>query len=373
MSRVVRARVPTGFLGMLAVVLILDVGFFRLDRFATNQAESWRFKGRWARERAAGGEVLIFGDSILEFGLLPSVLRERTGLQPINLAIHNGSPAASYFLLRRALDSGAEPEAIVVDFMPHQLARDALHDSFERSWPELLTIREALDLAATTRAPEFFARTVTSQALACVAARHEVRASVLAALRGESASAREGVRLLRRNWEANRGAQVIPETTSRPPSRFDGLFPDRWECLETTEAYIRRFLALAESRRVPVYWVLPPIRPGAQEWRDRRGLDAPYLDFVAGLQADHGGLKVVDGRKSGYGDALFVDAVHLNRRGAESLSAAVADVLATSASSEKKIALAPFRDPGRGNRGVEDLEQSRAALRADPRPTRRVR
>src|SRR4051794_15908752 len=85
-----RAGIPAGLLGMLALVFALDVAHFRRDRYSTDQAESWRFKGSWASGRVKSSEILIFGDSLAEFGVLPGVLEERTGLRTTNLAIHNG-------------------------------------------------------------------------------------------------------------------------------------------------------------------------------------------------------------------------------------------------------------------------------------------
>ncbi len=363
-------RVPSGLLGMLAIVLVLDVGFFRADRFSTDQAASWRFKGAWARGRSVDADVLVFGDSLMEFGVLPAVLRERSGLRVMNLATHNGNAAVSYFLLRRALESGARPRAILVDFMPHQLAKSPSDATFDRSWPELLTARESMDLASSLGDPSRFARTLVAQALGTVAARHEVRASLMANLRGGSYSAKAKCLLLRRNWEANLGAQVAPATVSRTIDRFDGLFPDSWQLDVTTEAYLRRFLALAEARGVPVFWVIPPIRPGAQAWREARALDGPYLAFIDRLMRAHPSITLIDGRSCGYPDALFSDAVHLNRDGAEGLSEGIARVLAAPPQPGTTARLGPAGRRERPAVGVEDMRESSIALRSAERNTR---
>ncbi len=265
MREPLQGRIPTGLLGTLTMILALDIVCFHRDQFTTDQAESWRFKGRWAREQVRGAEVLVFGDSLLEFGVLPKVLEERTGFRTINLAIHNGSPVASYVLLRRALESGATPVAIVVDFMPHQLVKGPADASFAGSWPGLLSGRDLFDLSTTMGDLDFLATMAMAKVLGCVAARFEIREQAMAVLRREYIQVKENVRFLRRHWEANQGAHVIPETATRPPSRFQvAIFPTSWECDPTTEAYIRRFLSLAESHRIPVYWLIPPLRPGTQ-------------------------------------------------------------------------------------------------------------
>jgi hypothetical protein len=349
---------------MLAIILVLDVSYFRLDRFTTTQAESWRFKGRWARDQMRGAEILVFGDSLLEFGVLPKVLQERTGLGTINLAIHNGSPVACYVLLRRALDSGAKPAAIVVDFMPHQLAKGPAEASFARSWPGLLSGRDLFDLATTMNDFDFLAGTAAAKALGCVAARFEIRACVMAFLRGEDMPTAQNVRFLRRQWRAEQGAHVTPETASRSAEHFTAPFPARWECDPTTVEYVHRFLDLAESSQIPVYWVIPPIWPGSQDWRDHRNLDPPYLAFIARLQAAHSGVTVIDGRRSGYKARLFVDAVHLKRVGAETLTAGIADLLFAGSPPGRRVALPPFAAPDAEGPGFEDPRKPQTAMGA---------
>ena len=364
-------RLPAGLLGMLAVVALLELSAFRSDRFTTDQALSWRFKGEWADSRAEGADVLVFGDSLMEFGILPGVLRERTGLRVVNLATHNGSNAVSFFLLRRAFAAGARPKFILVDFMPHQLAKNPADPTFARSWPELLTLRESIDVARSANDAGLFGAIWTAKLLPSVAARHEVRAAILAALDGGAYSAKAQAKLLKRNWEANAGAQVFPESFSRTVEFFDGLFPETWTTDTSAVAYAERFLALAESEGVPVFWVVPPVRAGGQAWRDARDLDRPYLDFARNLRSKHANITIIDGRGCGYGDPMFADAVHLNRAGAESFSTRLAEVMAAG-SDAGFVALGP--GVGRESvSGVEDMNESRMALRGDRSKSRRAR
>lgn len=362
--RRVAGRLPLGLIGMVVLVAALDIAMFRVDRFTVDQAESWRFKGEWARGgRAAGAEILIFGDSLMEFGVLPGVIGSQAGLGAVNLAVHDGSPASSLVLLRRALAAGARPRGIVVDFMPHQLARDLLGGGFTRSWPALATPAEAARLAVAVGDHEFFATAMAGRLLGCLAARHEVREAIAALVRGEPPVPKQDVALLRRHWHANGGAQVIPGRVSRPVGPVEGLFPSEWVLDPAADASVRAFLELAASHRIPVYWLVPPIRPDAREWRDRMGLDDPYFAYVADRVAESGAVMVLDARDGGFAAGWFADAVHLKRPGAEALSRALAVTLSAPFEPDATVILAAAPGESPPAEGVEDLDQTRAALR----------
>lgn len=361
-----RRSSPRGLLGMLALVLAVEL--FLLDRddhYTPDLPASWRHAAvaSTAADGAVRADVLCFGDSMVKFGVLPAVLDGALGGRSINLALHAGPPSAAYFLLRRAIDAGASPSAVIVDFGPHQLARDPRHEEFARCWPELARTSECLDLAISTGAPAFLGRLVAGRALPSCRLRHEVRAQVRAALDGGGWSARGAVRALIRNWEANRGAQVLAK---RPGYRGeinplnDGLFPIRWEVDPITLGYVRRFLRLAEERQVAVYWLLPPLAPAAQARREALGLDAPFDEFAQALRSEFPLLTLVDARRAGYDASVFVDAVHLDRDGATTLTADLADVIR---GGERGVVSLPSYRPRAVGTPVEDLEQSTLAMR----------
>src|SRR4051812_42261979 len=115
-----RGARPWGTMGMIVVVATVELLVHRVEdrHFTTNAALSWAYGGRAADRKAAGRDVLCFGDSMVKFGVAPRVLEDRLGTKAYNLALYAGSPTASYFLLRRALEAGARPSAILVDFQP---------------------------------------------------------------------------------------------------------------------------------------------------------------------------------------------------------------------------------------------------------------
>jgi hypothetical protein len=60
--------------------------------------------------------VLVPGDSQVECGHQPPLLARRPGRPVANLAVVVGQAAATFALFERALQAGARPHAVVVDF-----------------------------------------------------------------------------------------------------------------------------------------------------------------------------------------------------------------------------------------------------------------
>jgi hypothetical protein len=359
---------PWGLVGMVGLLGLIEPALARRDAdFAGYIPADWKLAGHAAARRVAESRVLCFGDSEVKHALLPALLADRLGGPSYNLAVIGGQPPSSYFLLRRALEAGARPSAVVLNAFPALLASDARIN--ERQWPELLTAREAIDLAWTTRDPYLLACSLLAGRLASVRARREVRAALLAALRGEpSPSRREGL-AYRRNWRINRGAQVAP----RNPGFGDDPGPPgtaspahRWKCKTAHSAYLRRFLSLAASRDIPVYWLMPTLSPAWQARREQTGVEVPYVAFVRSLQRSFPNLVVIDGRHSRYDRSVFVDPAHLDRRGAAVLSTEVAALirrrLDTREDRSRWVELPPYRDVA-ADAAIEDLDQSRLAMR----------
>src|SRR4051812_10632731 len=101
-------RCPRGLLGMLLLVSAVEVHFATQSlRDTSDQALSWKETAHHAVSEAKGPEILCFGDSLVKFGVLPKVVSSSTARTAYNLALLNGPPSASYFLLRRSLAAGA--------------------------------------------------------------------------------------------------------------------------------------------------------------------------------------------------------------------------------------------------------------------------
>ncbi len=365
---------PAGLLGMLALVGLVEWTLARRDQdFTAPWHWDWRLAGRVVSkgDKARGRDVLLFGDSLLKFGVMPRVLAERSGRSAYNFALHTGQTSSSYFMLRRALRAGARPSLVVLDLTPHMLKHGPAENA--ELWPELLSARECLDLAWTARDPALFASTMLAEALPTYKERHALRASFLAACRGESRSRRSENLTYRRNWKLNDGGQLMVdggEPAVDPVHWFDTLYR-RWAPHPVNVSYLDRFLDLARSSGVGVVWLLPPTHPAVQARLDASGYDARLSRFVAEIQARHPGVvRVVDARRAGFGADQFYDGIHMNRRGALALSMALGEAIRGPFAPDRWAALERSRvDPV--GLPIEDVYQSSLALKAGDAARRR--
>lgn len=325
------AHPPRGLLGMLVLVVVVEtiISGYRVD-LAPTWAEDWRFSA-WAAERQAPGtDFLCFGDSLIKYGVLPRVIEAKSGLKGYNLATSGGTMPSAYFLFRRSLDAGARPRAVLVDFAALMLRNDG--PLLLQNYPELATVGDCVDLAWTAHDPQFLAGALLAKLLPSVNWRFEVRRMIMARLAGGSGSMRYANSAQRIRWEIDRGAQ--PTQTGRKRHQdedylIDGVSPESWAIQPRDEVYLDRFVALARSRTIPVYWVIPPLCPEAHARRARRGADAAYDRLVRAKLARFPNIVVLDARPSGYDDSTHVDHLHLDKVGAAALSGDIAAVLAS--------------------------------------------
>jgi hypothetical protein len=201
---------------MLALVLAVEAGIVaRRPDLVSPWAEGWRVSAQAAETKAPGSDVLCFGDSLIKYGVLPKVIEARTGLRAYNLATSGGTIPSAFFLLRRALDAGALPRAVVVDFA-------TLMDKYESrpkllNYPDLATVRDCIDLAWASRDPDFLGSSVVSKVLPSYHYRFEVRSRILASLGGRSASERASVVSHGTVWSRELGAQPTQAGRNRHP------------------------------------------------------------------------------------------------------------------------------------------------------------
>jgi hypothetical protein len=192
-----------------------------------------------------------------------------------------------------------------------------------------------------------------------------LRARTLAALRGLPGPSPAEVQIAARNWEANRGAQVMPADPAAAgrAHHWNEIYiqDPSLVCHPVNAAYIDRFLKLAASRRIPVIWLVPPILGRMQTRREILAIDAAYMTRVVLPRVGRfPNVTLVDGRHAGYGPELFVDAAHLDRRGAVAFSEAVADLLRRP-SPGRWVELPPPR-PTSAGMPLEDLRDSTAIV-----------
>jgi len=370
--RRVGARLPWGVFGMLALVGGIEWFVAGHPRsFSDPVSWSWRLSAEAAQRDAPGCAVLCVGDSLVKHGVIPSVLESKVGGRVCNLAVARGPAPATYFLLKRALEAGAAPKAVVLDFKPSVLVGSAEYNL--RYWQEILTAREILDLARRDHGGSLFVKIAVGRLLPSVRGRLEVRGAILAAFKGEESPMLILNRICERNWGVNQGANVAAQNPA-----FNGevseqqhktLLSHLWYSHRANRKYVDEIFKLTAERSIPVYWLLPPVSPALQARREQTGAEEGYLGFVRDFQSRYSHVTVVDGRHAGYPSSAFVDATHLDGRGAQGVSSALGAILQerldgrTDLERKRWVNLPRF-DPNVAPLPLEDVEESRKVVMA---------
>jgi hypothetical protein len=332
-------------------------------RFVETASLSWRLAVEAIPREAERSEVALLGDSLVKIGVIPEVVREGSGRSTYNFAMAQAPAPATYFVLRRLIDAGGKPSAIVIDFKPSVLAGGPKYSL--RHWQTILSPREAFELAADSKSPALLCEIGLGRLLPSYRDRNEIRQAVLSFFHGEIAPNYSTNRLALRNWSVNRGAHV-----NSPRNQFSGevsaeihrkLLSDGWKPHKINTLYVDRLLSLAEAHQIPVYWLIPPLAPELQERREHSGVDDAFVSFVRSMQARHPRVTVVDGRRSGYDASTFADHTHLNPRGAVALSHDLATLIKQGASPERWVSLPRFLD-GTSTVPIEDIDETRMAI-----------
>jgi hypothetical protein len=339
---------------------------------------SWRWSATAAAKAAPGCEVVCLGDSLVKHGMFPALIEQATGKPAVNLAAARGPALFSYFLLRRALEAGARPSAVIVNAKPAVLIGGLEYNT--RYWQEVLSLAETLELVQMTRRVRFVVSALVGRVLPSLRARLELQSNLLAALRGETDRLHAINRVLWRNWTVNDGANVTsansPYAGEVTPEVEDRLHASRFHVDRTNAQGIERLLRLASQYKVRVFWLLTPLSPKLQAIRDQAGAEARYEQFIRSLHARYPQIMtVLDARRAGYSPALFVDATHLSGSGGSALSRTVAAAIESalshspSATSGGWVTLdPPPAQPAALGGSLEDLDESRRILGLDPTP-----
>ena len=169
---------PAGLLGALGLILVLDGVLARISigpHASSRPTSSWEAAFRAATEPEAHAEILCFGDSLIKLGILPRLLEARLGQSAYNLAVLGGQPPTSHYLLRRVLDGGHSPRALVVNFSPLLLGIDPQVNL--AWWAGLMRGRERIELALRSRDAGMAISLILHGAMASLSVREAFRAA----------------------------------------------------------------------------------------------------------------------------------------------------------------------------------------------------
>jgi hypothetical protein len=375
-----RRRWPMALIGALGLIVAIEFGMARAGRMnGSLTAADWRRVGPAATGRAAiGADVLCFGDSQIKTGVAAVALEARLDRPVYNLGMMAATPAGSYFVFKRALDAGARPRAIVLDAAEPQLWAYKYREHVA-DWADLLGPAEALQLARDERDLGLFSHFLTHYLVPSIRYRLDLRKAMADALAERAPSPNiPWETVIDRQLKRNRGGLVFSSLYPKngPDPWPDGAIPAHEASMwyrtgpfanPTNLVYVDRLLALAESRGIPVLFLVAPIHPGTLAQRERRGLDIPYFTWLRRVVDRYKNVTVIDGRHSGYDYRVFIDSFHLDAEGNAAQSDALAELIASQLEGRgdegRWVALPRFTAP-RTKLAVEELAETMAGVSA---------
>ena len=324
-------RFPWGVFFALLLVMFVESGLARHDLELTRpEGTNLRMAQLSARKRAKGCDVLFLGSSMVHSGVLPAVVDQFAGTKSYNLAVVAGTTSTSYYLLKQALESGARPSAVVLDVHPAFI----LQDNRDRNhfWADSIGWTDLADLSWTLRDAHIFSEVALKKSLRSLYHRDQLRIGVQDALNGGGTTHWATNLGMMRNHNQNQGAFIgvsNPAYHGEVTPLYKGMWVHeghRIGSAPSAELYMHRFMQLAESHGIRVYWLNMPLVPDLERDRELAGLNAAYDNFTKKFLV-YSNLVILDARRSGYEPAVFMDATHLAPDGSYALSRGIASVL----------------------------------------------
>jgi hypothetical protein len=308
---------------MLALVVVVEGAFQHhwLD-WSGHVLLNCRYAAQMARTEAARSELLCLGDSQMKTGIDPTILERELGLRAFNLAVLGCPTPLSYYLLRRTLEAGAHPRAILLGHMTMGGGpQDAHH--FEA----LVGPAEYLDLTWQARDADYAAALLLTRLFPSLRHREAIRSQVA----GRSRPERARMVAIWNGWREAKGSYRMPPRAGYhgeiEPELARTLYAKPWYISAVYATYFDRLLDLAAARSIPVFFLVSPIVPEAQSRRIAQGFDVLHTRNLHALQVRHPNLIVIDARRPDWPASEFLDSLHLNEFGSRHLSAEVAAVL----------------------------------------------
>jgi hypothetical protein len=361
-----RGVYPFGLFGMVALIVGAECAHAPRGRMVDPVGRvklSWSESMTAADGPQARAQVLCLGDSLIKLGILPRVLEARTGVSAYNLAVLGGQAPSSFFLLRRVLEQGLRPRALLVDFSEDLLSLAPGQNP--TCWADSLGARQSMDLAWRSCDPTLAISTGLHWLLPHWCDQNHVQAALGL---GVDRTTADDPRVFERNWQFNRGAQVAPRIFV-PVEGFSSGTGERWRPQAANAFYVDRLLRTADAGKILVFWILTPSVSGRLKQSEQTGVHAAYRQFIDAQIAAHPCLTVLDGQRLFKDKGAFRDPIHVNRDGAIGLSVAVGTAIAPRLYGDRPAARwielleTGDQETSKYQKLVEDLDQSRGAVR----------
>jgi hypothetical protein len=215
----------------------------------------------------------IMGDSVARGGILATQLN--ASLPPdqmaYNLALAATGPEFPYFQLKREIAAGRAPQAIIYAPSPHTFSskRVPLLVGGFCTWPEIVEVVRAgyapLDVLYGILCKLSYSLRNREQIVGLLKGRDATNANLLAPVRPSPSS----------------GASPQPRWTV---ANLNATYKRRFSVWSFNDYFFQKFLRLAQTNHIPVYWVTMPVLPAVYECRKQYDFESDYFRFLNNLQ-----------------------------------------------------------------------------------------
>ncbi len=283
---------------------------------------------RWMRarlDREPAAAIQLHGDSVAQGALLAGEIEKSLppGTKVWNASLQGSGPEFTYFLLKRQVERGRAPGAIVIAHSPHTFVTErmgVLVGAF-LGWGEIpeafLHGRHFFDALYGVLCKLSFTLRHREELGDLAKGRRAAIASWNDPLPTEAWVRRVGVEA-EAKWEREgKGA----------PGPLHPVYLRRFEPDPGVTAMLGRTLALARTHGIRVYWLTLPEHEAVAAARDTLGFAPAYVAFVDSLAA-RGEITVLKREFEVLPASEFADYTHLRLRAALALSREVGEKLA---------------------------------------------
>lgn len=246
-------------------------------------------------------DLQVMGDSVAKGAIIPQQLTEALPGHPYvyNTAIAGSGPEFSYFVLKREIDAGKTPKAILYAPSPHTFAngRVALLAGAFCTWPEIA------ELAKQGMAP-------CEMVYGCFCKLSwtlRYREQLADRLRGRAPET-EGPQAAVEKVAGVTHRHYSPEHLRTSHKQPFGVF-------HLNEVFFDKFMDMAQQNNIKVYWATPPVLPVVYENRKQYNFDQAYFQFLDEVCAKYH-VQTLQKEFLIYPDDQFKDYDHLDSVGA---------------------------------------------------------
>lgn len=261
-------------------------------------------------------DLLIMGDSVAQGGIIATQLE--TYLPPgqfvYNMATPSAGPEFPYFQLKRTIDAGTPPKAIILAPSPHTF----------------MSMRVPLLVGAYCTWSEI--AQVTSSGLESLETLYGVLCRFSYTLRN-----REQIFSFLKTGhfiEANEGTVVVKALAAKNPNRvrhwtldeLDARYKQPFSVQEFNHYYLNQFLNLASAHQIPVYWVTLPEMPVVEQCRQQYDFNTGYYRFIDELEKKQQ-IHFLQRDFLVWSETNFIDQTHLSPDAAEKFTRIIGEGL----------------------------------------------